>query len=204
MKLISTLLFIASLISLALGKYNYVYMIRHGEKVSDADFGLSQIGLDHLHCLADHYFESFPMGAPKYAITKISTTDRPAISATIIANRLNIPILSLPSQKVSKIASSILDKLNEFHRVLVVWENNEIPTIAQALGCKQCRSWNYDPISKIHDAQLFNSTWVLRFPVMPAYDLKSMDKLNFKFTDYDQNYLNGTCHSKFVYKFRSF
>jgi hypothetical protein len=186
-------------------QYNYVYFIRHGEKTTDKDFGLSPIGFSHAHCLSKDYFKNFPHGAPRYAIAKMSNTERPIETATIIANKLGIQSTDLSARlKIKGTADLILDKLAEHHRVLVVWENNAIPKLAQALGCKNCKSWNWDPTSKKHDAHLFNSTWVLRFPRQKSYNLDEINELDVKFQDFDQNFNGTDCHPHAQYIHRNF
>jgi hypothetical protein len=177
------------------GKYNYIYIIRHGEKTSDSDFGLSPIGFEHAHCLVK-YFKHFPFGAPKYSITKISATQRPVETTTIIANKLDIGIEELPNDmKLFHVSKYIKDKLNNYNPILVVWENNEIPIIARNLGCKKCKSWNYDPRSRKHDPKLYNSTWVLRYDRINNYN---------NFYDFDQNFSNNICLNDTNYYHRTF
>jgi len=186
-------------------KYNYIYLIRHSEKVSKDNFGLSPIGVTHSNCLIN-YFKNFPLGIPKYSITKMSNNERPIQTANIISNKLNIENLKLPQDyELKQDAKIILEKLAEYENILVVWQHHlHIPTLANILGCQTCNSWSSNPTSEITDGKLFNNTWVMRYPKLKSYCLENVDQYKVELFVFDQNFEDEICKMDFNYVYKKY
>ncbi len=185
--------------------YNYIYMIRHGEKVTDDSFGLSPSGINHAQCLANTYFPNFIYGKPNYVLAEESGTDRAMETGGIIAHKLKVDIKGIANRgNFKKVDNKILEVLPKYNRVLVVWENNAIPKLGQLIGCSKCNAWNYDPTSGIHNGHLFNSTWVFKYPRKNSYSLDSISKYNVEFQVFNQNWNGTVCENTISNNYRTY
>jgi broad specificity phosphatase PhoE len=106
-----------------------VYIVRHAEKVSEADTtSLTAVGFERAQALADHLSNDH--------ISRILTTPyrRTQQTAAPLSQQLNLPIESYPAKPVGAVVE-LLQK-TKGKNTLVVGHSNTILEIAQGLGTK--------------------------------------------------------------------
>jgi hypothetical protein len=141
----------------------YVYIIRHCEKYKNKDMGLSKQGIIHSNYLVD-YFKNFTYGAPKVIYAETSRTERSIDTGIPLSIELHIPMFNYwRSNDITNVANIVMNNLNIYQHVLIIWEHHYIPLLATKLGCKTCTSWNKNPTSYKTDDTLYYMTWILKY-----------------------------------------
>lgn len=144
-------------------QYEYLSIIRK----STNDYDLH--GLTRNICLVD-YFKKFPYGYPDigYEYVKDLSMDptytSPIYTLELIRDKSFIPGIGdhhITIHYQNKIDGIKYDFENG-RNVLVAWDYEKIPELAKLLGCKNCESWNINPISNITDESLFDVVWVIK------------------------------------------
>lgn len=160
-----TLVLLSGVASLAKSMPAEVLIIRHGEKISDAQSGLSPKGFQRADALVKLFTQDLRMldfgkpvaiyaGSPK----KSSGSIRPlqTIQPTAKALGLN-PITEFESKDVDGLVRAITsDASYDGKTVLISWPHQEIPDIAVALGAKQKNAGQWD-------GAVFDRVWKLKF-----------------------------------------
>ncbi|WP_229311834.1 phosphoglycerate mutase family protein [Larkinella rosea] len=110
-----------------------VYIVRHGEKVSEADTtSLSAVGFERAQALADRLEDE--------RISRILTTPtrRTQQTAGPLSQHLNLPIESYPPKPVDAVVELVQQTKGK--NILVVGHSNTILEIAQGLGAKPSKA----------------------------------------------------------------
>lgn len=141
-----------------IGTASYVYLIRHAEKVSDRQFGLSVQGSLHAACYAS-FFSKIPTGAPTMIMSAFSGSRRAILTAIPIAATLNVSIYTRRELTASLVEPFIKAGLN----LLLVLEHKAIPLLATALACPVCRSWAVDPTAQKDQSDYYAGIWRLKY-----------------------------------------
>lgn len=138
---------------------SYAYLIRHGEKVTDRQFGLSVQGSIHAACYV-HYFKNIPTGPPHIIFSSLSGSKRALITGIPLAIELNIPIYA----KRNLASSIIMPTISAGTTALIIMEHTQIPILATKLGCPVCNSWSSNPPSHVSSKEnLYDWVWILEF-----------------------------------------
>lgn len=136
--------------------FSYVNIIRRNNG-TEFDF----YGMKRTICLSP-YFSKFPMKVPDIGyeyVDDLSPNFDPLYTLQKIKQDLDITV----HWQDSLTNGGIKYDFNNKRIVVVAWDYNNIPELAQSLGCEQCKSWSIDPTSNITDDSLFDITWVLRY-----------------------------------------
>ncbi|GAB3924180.1 phosphoglycerate mutase family protein [Larkinella terrae] len=110
-----------------------VFIVRHGEKVSEADTtSLSAVGFERAQALADRLEDE--------RISRILTTPtrRTQQTAGPLSRHLNLPIESYPAKPVGAVVEMV--QQTKGRNILVVGHSNTILEIAQGLGTKPSKA----------------------------------------------------------------
>lgn len=133
-------------------KYTYVSIIRQNNNTN----------IDNIKrtvCL-EAYFKKFPFNKPNigYELVLNSTTNLdPLYTLDKFSQDLNTTLNFQDSYNNNNINHDFKNNI-----VVVAWDHNHIPELAQSLGCRQCKGWNNNPKMDIIDDSHFDVTWVLR------------------------------------------
>lgn len=131
-------------------KYTYISIIRQNNNTD-------LINLKRTLCLAA-YFKYFPFNIPNigYELVLNSTNSNSLYTLDKVSEELNTTVHIRDSYNSDKM------KHDFSNNIVIAWDHNHIPELAQSLGCKQCNGWNNNPKLNIMDESLFDVTWVIR------------------------------------------
>jgi len=153
-------LFIFGVVCLAKAEPHRVVIIRHGEKVSDADSRLGPKGCERAYLLP-RFFSQFTGVAAIYAqqIGKIGGSVRSMATMAPSAKAMNLRINNRFRRVETKaLAQEILESSEYRDRtVLVAWEHDAIVDLAEDLGLDLKRRFKEWP------ANVYDQAWVLNF-----------------------------------------
>jgi hypothetical protein len=172
-----------------------LYFIRHCEKDSDREMGLSSNGVIHSTCYIE-YFRHFPLGPPQLAYSTNSRIMGAVDSIIPLSEELQLPLHI--SWKEDYDVHMIKSFMLNYDIIVISMEHQDIPILASQLGCRYCKSWNSDPSASETQDDLYDLTW--------AVDYKSG-----QLRVYAQNFelsvdgSSGRCRniSEFEYEFRT-
>jgi hypothetical protein len=136
----------------------YLYITRHGEKITDSIPGLSIQGIIRSNCMVN-YFRNFPLGIPNIIYAESSKSQRAIITATPLSIELDIPILVTRNKLLYSIQHNI--KHNTDKIILAIMEHWDIVKLARDMGCTQCKSWSYNPTTGRDNNKIYNIVWIL-------------------------------------------
>ena len=177
-------------------EYNkYIYIIRHCEKITNKDTGLSITGLIYSNCLPS-YFEQFPFGEPNALYTALSPTSRSIDTLILLAILLELPIYDITNtlKNMEHIVSIIKKAQKCYNIILITWEHTKIPILAQSLGCRICKSWSMEPTQDNKpEENLYDTIWVLEYEYTNVIN----------FYTFKQNFNNDKCvnMSNYTYQY---
>lgn len=153
-------IFIFSLVCLAKAEPHRVVIIRHGEKISDADSRLGPKGCERAFLLPK-FFSQFTGVAAIYAqqIGKIGGSVRSMATMAPTAKAMNLRINNKFRRVETKaLAQEILETPDYRDKTVIVsWEHDAITELAEDLGVdlkKKLKEW---------PAKVYDQAWVLTF-----------------------------------------
>ena len=159
-----SLLLTTAFVQPALATPAQVLIIRHGEKINDADPHLSSTGKKRAEGLIQFFTKDPQVNAygPPAAIfaaapAKEGNSTRPYETVAPLAKHLDQAVnLDFEAKDIKKLVSAIT-KSSEYDgkTVLISWTNAEIPKLANALGAKG--------VPKDWDNATFDRVWIIPF-----------------------------------------
>lgn len=150
--------------------YTYIHIIRRNNNTN--------INFDNLKrsmCL-EPYFINFPFHIPiiGYELIENSTDINPLYTLDKLRELPNIMIYFQDKYDIGDIKKNLWKK-----DIVISWDYNNIPELAQSLGCKNCNYWNENPTINMTDDSLFDVTWVLRIGTYNTKVLKRKGTIEF-------------------------
>jgi hypothetical protein len=159
----------------------WVYIIRQRDIKK-----LLNIDANHALCTLS-YFQKFPLGKPKLALSSLSPTTIDEIYMLVImTDAFNISLFrQLKANETHEFSEFVLGNLNEYDRIIIAYEHEYIPSLLQYLGCKNCE----DGIISDH------IVYALKY-----YNVTKLELLRI----YTDNFINNKCVENNTYKYSEF
>lgn len=153
-------IFVFGLVCLAKAEPHRVVIVRHGEKISDADSRLGPKGCERAYLLPA-FFSQFTGVAQIYAqqIGKIGGSVRSMATMAPTAKAMNLRINnSFRRVETKALAQEILESSKYRDRtILVAWEHDAITELAENLGIDLKKKFKEWPSS------VYDQAWILTF-----------------------------------------